>query len=432
MYVVTCNSPAQRDRWIERLVESLPSAPPVRAVVRPVPIEPLSQVVDQLVGTTGPVMVALSDDFFRDRADSDRLIAALNLERPRWPEHVRRPVVWWLAEYQVGRLIRGAPDYFDWQSGFFDFGGDADGGEQAYRSFEPIIVADADWGHTPVDVRRARIGELISRLNANRTTTDPVVWRVVAQWVHELGNHHEYLNEVAAAEDAFQREGELGQLLQDDTVIARAAGGVGRTQAMMGHLDAGEAWLRRALRLDRRLGRSQAVEADLANLGNVARAKGDLDGADDLFRQSALSADRSGDLAGRASALNNLAANSMIRGDLAVAGPMVEDALELYRQAGRSDGESAALSNLGVLAFRRGDLDTARRMHEAGLSIDRTTGRVAGEVSHLTALGVIDESRGDVEAARRWWRQALVRVSPYGVPAWSTHFERLLGRLPSP
>ncbi len=290
--------------------------------------------------------------------------------------------------------------------------------------------ADAEWGGMSAEARRRRIDELMARVKANLSIENIEVKRLVAKWLHELANHHDFFDELDAEDEALILEGQIGEQLCDDSTIASAVGSLGRTQAMRGNLDVGESLLSRALTENRRLHRQMATGATLANLGNIARARGDADAADELFRDAAEEAERAGDLSGRANALNNFAVSALNKGNAAAAGPLLEQSLDLYRQVGRLDGESTVLSNLGALAFRRGDLDVAERLHEEGLARDRMTGRLKGEVNHLAALGFIGEARGEVGVAHKWWTEALNRVAPYGVPAWSTHFRRLIDRLP--
>ena len=429
LYMAVCNSPVRRDHLVAQLAESLPSVPPAMAVVKPVRIEPLYQVLDQIGQAAGPVMVALSEDFFRDEETGHQLLGSLNLERPRWPEAIKRPVVWWAAEFQAGRLLTGAPDFFNWRSGFFRF--DTDDADP-YDVLAPMTHADAGWGGLPVDVRRRRIGEIRARIAVNEDARDGQVRRLVAGWLHELANHYAFFGELDAAEAVLRCELRIGQQLGDEAIGASAVGGLGRTQAMRGNLDVGEPLLRQALAADRKLGRVQAAAAALANLGNVARHRGDLDAAERAFREAADLSQTTGDTAGRAGSLHNLGGVAMLRGDLAAAESLGREALDLYHRSGRLDGEAMVLVNLGLLAKARGDLNAAQQLHEEGLRLDRATGRLEGELNHLTSLGLIAATRGEVVMARSWWTQALTRIDPFGPSPWTGRLQHLIDQLAAP
>jgi hypothetical protein len=121
LLVAVCNSPARRDSLIERLSESLSDS--LRVVTVPPDCSDVLELVCRSTapGEDGPIVVIglekgiIAEDFKHPR------IAALNHRRDQWRQSIPQPVLFWLPEYLLATLARGAPDFLDWRAGTFLF-----------------------------------------------------------------------------------------------------------------------------------------------------------------------------------------------------------------------------------------------------------------------------------------------------------------------
>jgi hypothetical protein len=57
----------------------------------------------------------------------DRLLANANMIREEFRKHFTCPMVWWVSDATLGRMIRIAPDFFSWTTSVQFQLGDAGG-----------------------------------------------------------------------------------------------------------------------------------------------------------------------------------------------------------------------------------------------------------------------------------------------------------------
>ena len=170
LLLAVCNSPARRDQLIERLSDSLPDALRFVDVLADcddvlglvLNAEPLD---DRLpIAVSGLERGILAADFCHPR------IAALNQRREEWRDRVPVPVVFWIPEYFLRPLARGAPDFLDWRVGTFLFVADKPVVEQT-RVFRPDLDV---WRHTN-DERAERVAILADDVQNFLSAHQPVM-----------------------------------------------------------------------------------------------------------------------------------------------------------------------------------------------------------------------------------------------------------------
>jgi len=200
--VAVVNDAAAQDRAIEQLREALPGRTVHVVRLNRDTTDVLEAVLEQLPAgrAEGPVMVTGWGDTLPFGGGNGSLLSGLNLSRPRWPGSLPVPVVFWVPQDVLGRMLREAPDFLDWRSDTCRL---PDMLPSDLQTFRMIETADGtDWG-TPVEVSRERIRELESRLAAHRGSTDPVVQAACARWLFDLGNHRHLLGREEESAEAY-------------------------------------------------------------------------------------------------------------------------------------------------------------------------------------------------------------------------------------
>ena len=317
LFVAVCNSPADRKRYIELLKDSLPGARLYVVTLNPDTRDPLEETVRQIGSDAGgPVMLTGLESAAPSAADYRPVLQVLNLQRPKWPERIPRPVVLWIPDYLLALLGSEAPDFLDWRSDTIFF---PPLSEPSLIAMDSVPWAGGTDGRMIEADRRERIRELQSRLAAYDKSDDRVVQSACLEWMTELGSHYHLLGELNAAEEMY----------------------------------------RKALKNAEGLGRAEGTAAAYGNLGVIYLTRGDLDEAEKMHRKALEIEERLARLEGMVNAYSNLGVIYGRRGDLDEAEKMHRKALEIEERLGRLEGMANAYGNLGVIYGRRGDLDHA-------------------------------------------------------------------------
>ncbi|HOV49104.1 MAG TPA: tetratricopeptide repeat protein, partial [Anaerolineae bacterium] len=206
------------------------------------------------------------------------VLQRLNLGR----EHFRRlqcPIVFWLRDEALTRLARGAPDFWAWRSGVFEFVSEPEWvGDQFARHVGKGVFA---WRDLPPQAKSTRILALEGLLDDYRRleSQDENTSRARADIALELGQL--YL--------AAYRPGEAAGVLNEALGLYRAVGdrlgeantllALGDVQAFQDGRDAALASYAQALTLFREIGDRLGEANTLEALGEVQAFRKDLDAA---------------------------------------------------------------------------------------------------------------------------------------------------------
>jgi tetratricopeptide (TPR) repeat protein len=404
---VECNQPIVRDYMIQQLGESVPGGLVVVDLSTEQP-DPLEQVAATLraapsAAPSAPVMLVNVERYLREPELAQRVVRELNLKRSYWAR-LGRVVVIWAPEHACAWLMRGAPDFFDWRSGYWRLTAP---GVEGYTSMQAQVWEGGADGSMDEASRRGRIAELESRLALQQDTQDRAILAIRSRYQSELARHLLILGDLDGAEKLFRESLEINRKLGRLEGQAIQLGKLGLIARTRGDLDGAEKLLRESLEINRKLGRLEGQASNLGNLGSIAQTRGDLDGAEKLHRESLEIHRKLGRLEGQAYQLANLGLIALTRGDLDGAEKLLRESLEIDRKLGRLEGQANQLGNLGVIARTRGDLDGAEKLLRESLEIDRKLGRLYGQASSLGNLGLIAMTRGGLHSAEKLLSEAL-------------------------
>ena len=412
LFVAVCNSPARINRLIARLGEEAGVAP-VTATLRRVDVEPSRQIVEQLPADDdgrAPLMVRLDDPLFRDRDAGERLLQLLNLERPFWPERFGRPVVWWVPEFAARLLLRGAPDFFSWRSGFYIF---ADKMLSSAKASVHRSGSERE-GWLTATLRTDRLAELQKRLDEQTFSNDPTRLVIAAEWWREAGHHRVFLGDELGAEAAFNRYKDLSIRSGDYEIISNALILLGTLAESRNNVNAAEHLYQEALALTRKHGGSETQIFLLNCLGDVARGRGDMDLAGSLYGESLVICREGGHSEEEARTLRGIGTVAFDSGDLDAAESRHREALAISRKGQDREEQSFHLMDLSRVARARNDLDGAGKLCEEALTLRRAAGNIQDVAFVQIELGIIAGNRGDTDAAMHQYAEALVNFRECG------------------
>ncbi|HLF24753.1 MAG TPA: tetratricopeptide repeat protein [Anaerolineae bacterium] len=342
------------------------------------------------------------------------ILSHLNLSRELFRRDVPCPLVIWLPDYALTLLARGAPDFWAWRSGVYEFPPEP---ETAQRVARLAVYEEA--GHVTSNLsesaKRERLRLLARLLDDYRELGDnPRERSTQADILWKMGDVYKDLGEWNEARARYQEALELAQALDEPASVAGLLHQLAMLAQDTGDLAEARRLYEQSLALKRELGDKQGIASTLHQLGVLAQVTGDLAEARRLYEQSLALERELGNKQGIAQSLHQLGVLAQATGDLAEARRLYEQSLAFEHELGNKQGIAISLHQLGILAQEAGDLAEARRLYEQSLALARELGDKDGEAKTLNVLANISSAEGDQETARGLLNQSLLIAKQLG------------------
>ena len=377
LYFARCNLPAYREKLV-RLLEDRLDRPIVHVQLTHSDEGSLDFRVARALekSALNAVVFVYNLEAFLPSQDSsleEQTLTELNWRRGAFAR-LGRPIVFWLPEYAVTALARGAPDFFDWQSGVYEF--------------DTPQVLLSDMMKTTAETIGDQAG--VQGLSAEEKRR----WRKVLEELLSESHGRTEAEQLARA-DLFYQLGNLASE-QADYATARAA-----------FADVLKIW-------KTAYGEEHPnISKVYSSLGILLMNLGDPEGARVHFERALPIAESAYGLnhPDVARDVNNLGAVLRALGDLEDALAHFERALAIHEAAYGPNHPTVAVdvNNLGGVLQGLGDLEGARAHFERALAIDEAAyglnhPTVARDVNNL---GSVLQGLGDLGGARAHFERAL-------------------------
>ncbi|MGI9107474.1 MAG: tetratricopeptide repeat protein [Pyrinomonadaceae bacterium] len=372
-------------------------------------------------------------------------LSSFNLNRELYRQDIPCPLVLWLPDYALTALARGAPDFWAWRSGLYEFTPEVDLAERALapiRYEEDHLASSFSKG-----AKRERLTLLKGLLADYCELGDGAHEREVqVDILLKIGFMHHELGEWSEAKQALEKALEIAREQADNRRIATASNNLSIQLHKMGDYMGARQLLKESLKINRALENKSGVAASLHQLGTFAGDSGDYsdakgfyeeslkinreqgntrdaaltlwglaiiadqqdkrDEARDLYQQALNTLYEVGDKVSIAGVLHNLGILSVASDDYAEAKRFYRESLGLKRELGYKSGEAISLRQLGLLAFKLGDYTEARDLYRESLSIAHEVGHRGGMGATLHDLGLLEEAEGKYSEGIEHLRQA--------------------------
>ena len=313
------NLPALRDALISRLGAELALS---GHTVRRLNLRPGDSVLRLLLETErdvdgGSLHVCSLEQQMEYGDESPLVLSHLNLAR----EHMRAigcPVVFWLREDALTRVARGAPDFWAWRSGIFEFEPDPALAETV-RAQRPLEGRTVEWGNLPSEEKAARIVALEGLLED---------YRALGDGEREMRARADLLLELGRLYPSVGRWEPAARVLEESLALFRAVGD--------------------------RLGEANTQRA----IGDVHSFRQENDAALETYQQALALFRAVGDRLGEA---NTLAAQGMlyVLEQSEKANDLLDQAIAIYQHIGDRYSVPAQIGNFGWALLRMGENERA-------------------------------------------------------------------------
>ena len=246
------------------------------------------------------------------------LLDHLNFSRELFRRDVPCPLVIWLPDYALTKVARGAPDFWAWRSGVYEFPPEPALAQRVMRA--TVSASSISASNLSVEAKRERLHLLERLLEDYRELGDGKRERSTqADILFKMGSVQQDVGELAAAREHYTE----AQILFD------------------------------------RLGDQQGIASSLHQLAMLAQDTGDLAEARRLYEQSLQIKRELGDKQGIASTLHQLAKLAQDTGDLAEARRLYEQSLQINRELGDKQGVAITLAQMALLEEQEDHVSTA-------------------------------------------------------------------------
>jgi tetratricopeptide (TPR) repeat protein len=305
----------------------------------------------------------------REQGQNSPVLGRLNHDRDLLRQFIPAALLIWLPDFALDYVARGAPDFWAWRSGVYEFQTDSALWQAesiaAFSDQDAVSLGSLSWEDKQKEI--IRLEELL-RTSQALTRQDKQVKQTNRRLLHQLGFLYDSLGRQSEAFDRYQESLKLAKALGD-----RAGEG-----------------------------------ATLNNLSQIYRARGDLDTAERYLEESLAIQRVIGDRAGEGTTLNNLSLIYQARGDLDTAQCHLKKSLDIHRAIGNRVGLCLTLLNMGHIYWQK-------NQHQQALACWIEAYQIAEEIGLAEALTNLEKLAKEMGGDRPEWEQ-LARSAPDAQP----------------
>jgi len=340
-------------------------------------------------------------------------IARLNFDREGFARDLPFPIVLWLESESLTILLKQAPDFTQWISGHFHFGGPA----AEANALDRLMESHKSLPSQPATETRNQLEEfsgLLQELNETRGRGDTVTLRKRLAVLNALGERSFRLSDFRMAQKRWTEALEIARNLNDGPAESNALGNMGLAYASLGEAQRAIECCEQSLAIKRRVGDRRGEGTTLGFLGLAYAALGDTHRAIELYQKQLVIAREYGDRRGEGAATGNLGNAYRHLGETRRAIDYYEKQLMITREIGDRLGEGNAQGSLGTANAVLGETRRAIEYFEQGLAIHREIGDRRGESSSLGNLGNAYRQLGETRRAIELYEQQLAITREIG------------------
>ena len=333
-------------------------------------------------------------------------IASLNFNREQIAHKLPFPVVLWLESESLKVFLKQAPDFTQWISGHFQFGG----GAAEVKALDELLEGHKSLRSQPAKATKQQLQELegwlqeLSETSGRQDAADlrkrlSVLDALAARYIR-VSNYIEARKHWAAALD-------IARILKDRRLEGRLSGNLGLTYADSGEFQRAMEFHQKSLHIAREIGDRGAEAHALNGVGNTYLALGEVRRAIACYEESLVTHREIGNASAEAGDLGNLGIALKALGQTRRAIQYHEQALGIARKIGDRRREANELGNIGIAYAELGELPRAIDLFAQCSTVQHEIGDLRGEANSLGNLGVAYKNLGETRRAIELYEKQL-------------------------
>lgn len=416
---VKCNHPIQQQEQSRELLARLSDKQVLQVTIDKPIVSLLDELAPRWDANSPPNVVCVYglEKSINELQEASPVLGRLNNDRDLLRRAVPVPLLIWLPDFALDLVARGAPDFWAWRSGVYEFVTEtAPWHREGTSAIIPDLLGVFSLNHREKNVEIAHLKELL-RTAENLPRRGKREKSLIASLTDQLGLIYQSLGRWEEATAVHQQNLQALTVLDDKGFITITLHRLAVLAQNRGDLAEAERLYRQSLGMAEDLGDKNGIAGALHQLAILVHGQGDLSGAERLYQQNLSMAEDMGNKRGVAGTLHNLAVLEHERGDLAKAERLYRQGLSLVTQLGDRQGIGSDLHQLAMLAQDRGDLTEAEHLYQQSLSIKEDLGNKNGIALTNGQLGRLYRIQGKLETALEHYLSAWLALyyihSPY-------------------
>jgi tetratricopeptide (TPR) repeat protein len=328
-------------------------------------------------------------------------LAVINYKRENFRQHLAAPLVIWVPEYALQSIIEGAPDFWAWRSGVFEFVAPRKEVSKTWQTIEPER-GQIELSNMTLEEKRKRIhllSGLLAEYEAGENTDTSEIMAIRFDLLDRLGKLYYFLGEYQHALEFHQRALDIAERSNYQAGAALSLHHIGMIHQACGDYAAALVEYEKSLKISEELGDRARLASSLHQISMIHEVRGNYGAALAGYEKALKIFEELSDRPGVASSLHQIGMIHHHRGDYAAALAEYEKALKIAEEFGDRAGVAISLHQIGSIHQERGDYVAALAEYEKSLKIAEELGNRAGVASSLHEIGTIHLDRGDYAAA---------------------------------
>ena len=366
---VKCNHPHQQQEMRKELATRLED----RSVLEVELDKPIVSLLDELTarweGNNPPNIVSVYglEKSINELQEASPVLGRLTNDRDLLRRFVPVPLLIWLPDFALDFMARGAPDFWAWRSGVYEFATETSLWQTASKPFLASNPSALSSLHLPEKITEiSRIEELL-RTAQSLPKQNKREKKITAGLFFQLGLLFTGLGDFENAHMNYMNCLQIGNEIKEKLIIVRS----------------------------------------LHELAGLLQYHGREDEAIQLYLQCLTIAKEINDEITIASTLHNLGAINQRIGNFEEAFELYQQSLQIKTSLKDINGISSTLHQLGVLEQERGKLDMAEQLYQKSLTIKRQMGDRGKIASTLHMLGMVKQHQGDFAGAKVYFKESI-------------------------
>jgi tetratricopeptide (TPR) repeat protein len=358
-------------------------------------------------------------------------LAVINYKRENFPNAVPAPLVLWVPEYALQAIMVGAPDFWAWRSGLFEFETPKETVETHWLEIEPErdLLELSNMTAEEKQHRIQLLSGLLAEYEGREDADSSEIVRIRLDLMNRIGYIYHYLGDYNHSLEYHRRALKLAQKFNSEEWMARSWLGIGRISYNRGEYEMALQQLNKSLNINEKTKDCAGIARSRYGIGVIYQNRGDYDRALQQFEKSLKMRESIGDGVGVAHALYRIGKLHHLRGAHEKAMKVYGKSLKTAEDIGDRAGVATILHQIGMIYQDYQDYDAALKIYEQSLGIKEEVGSQRYIARSFHQIGAIHQDRGDYESALQHYEKSLKISESIGSPADVAITHSQLGKL---
>jgi tetratricopeptide (TPR) repeat protein len=358
---VKCNHPVQQEALRRAFLARLHDKRVLEVVLEQPIVSLLNELTIRRDSAAPPQAVCVYhlEKSINEQREASPVLGRLNHDRDLLRQAVPATLLLWLPDFALDCIARGAPDFWAWRSGVYEFPTD----RELWHMESAVALAPeaAALFSLPLEDKQKEIARLAELLRTARALPrqGKRESETAAHLLAQLALLHDILGQWDKAQECVEEALTLFRQLRDQKNIANAYYHLGMIAEERGAYEDALKWSRKALGLREKLGDRADMAASYHQLGIIAQERGTYEEALEWYRRSLAIEEELGDRAGMAASYHQLGNIAQERGAYEEALAWYRRSLALNEELGNRADMAASYSQIGALFTTCGTPDAA-------------------------------------------------------------------------